>query len=415
MKRGTRALLIGAGVAALAAPGVTQQAAAPIARYTMDVTTVSGLAAMGGGLGGGLSMAFGGGGNRVAHQMELRLGSTRAATGSPAADHFLPSGAKMGKSVPLVSPTPSTPVRERKDNDVPENFQKPKGRLLIFWGCGAHAGPGQPVVIDFAKVAAGQMPPNVFGAGVAIPREWSVSASTSKTYGEWPNARDRKLLSGNSSILGDHRVVGNYSPDIAFSLTQDFMGPLNPTASGATTIQLNWSSVPAATGYYAWVMGFQPGDDGQPRDMVWWASSASRNFGGALWDWLSPATVQRLIGQKIVMPPSQTSCLVPQEVKAAIPQGMMIGNMYAYGPEANFAYPPRPADPKTAWKPEWTTRVRYRSNAMWFVNGPPGLSGGMGGGAQASGSSQSQEAPRKKCKGGFGGLLGAVVTGGAAC
>ena len=25
--------------------------------------------------------------------------------------------------------------------------------LLLYWGCGAKAGPGQPVVIDFAKVA----------------------------------------------------------------------------------------------------------------------------------------------------------------------------------------------------------------------------------------------------------------------
>jgi hypothetical protein len=395
---------------ALAAPGMTQQGTTPIARYTMDVTTVSGMAAMGGGMGGAMSMMFGGGSSRIARQMELHLGSTQSPTGGkPMADHFLPAGAKMGKSVPLLSPTPGTPApRERRDDDPPENFQKPKGRLLIFWGCGAHAPKGQPAIIDFAKVAAGQMPPNVFGGGVAVPREWSVLPSNSKTYGEWPNGHDRKMLSANSSILGEHRISGNYAPEIKFSLSQDFMGALNPTTSGTTALQLSWTDVPAATGYYAWVMGFQPGEDGQPRDMVWWASSSSRNFGGALWDWLSPATVQRLIGQKIVMPPSQTSCLIPQEVKQALPTGMMIGNMYAYGPEANFAYPPRPADPRAPWKPEWTTRVRYRSNAMWFVNGPPGM-GGMSG---ASSGSQQQE-PQKKCKRGFGGLLGAVT--GAGC
>lgn len=411
LKTATQAMLIGASALALATPGTTQQATAPIARYTMDVTTVSGLAAMGGGMGAGLSMAFGGGNNKVAHQMELRLGSTRAPDGgSPAADHFLPSVAKMGKSVPLASPAPTTPYRERKDDDVPENFQKPNGRLLIFWGCGAHAPKGQPVIIDFAKVAAGQMPPNVFGGGVAIPREWTILPSNSKTFGEWPNVRDRKTLSGSSSILGAHRIAGNYSPEIAFNLSQDFLEPLNPTATGTTALQLSWNSVPAATGYYAWLMGFQPGEDGQPRDMVWWASSASRNFGGALWDWLSPATVQRLIGQKIVMPPSQTSCLVPQEVKEAIPQGMMIGNMYAYGPEANFAYPPRPADPKAVWKPEWTTRVRYRSNAMWFVNGPAGMMGaGQSGSYEGAGSAAaSEDAPKKKKKCG-GGLFGAAI------
>lgn len=420
--KGYRMLLAGAAVAALAAPGITQQNATPIARYTMDVSTVSGIGAMGRGVGAGLSMAFGGGGgDRVLKQMELRLGSTLPATGgNPAADHFLPAAARMGRSVPLVSPTPSGPPRERRDEDLPENFQRPKGRLLIFWGCGAHAGPGQPVVIDFARLAAGQVPPGLMGGGVAIPREWAILPSNSKTYGEWPNSRDRNTLSAGSSILGDHRIAGNYSPEIKFSLNQDFMAALNPTANiGGPTIRLNWNAVPAATGYYAWLMGFQPGDDGQPKDMVWWASSNSRNFGGGLWDWLSPATVQRLIGQKIVMPASQTSCEVPQEVKAAVPQGMMIGTMYAYGPEANFAYPPRPADPRTPWRPDWTTRVRYRSSSMWMIGGPAGM-GGQGensGGNANSGNTGNNGQQEQRCRrrGGFGGLLGAVVTGQSGC
>ncbi|MFT3966917.1 MAG: hypothetical protein QM690_13650 [Sphingobium sp.] len=396
-----------AAAAAVAVPGITQQGTVPIARYTMDVTTVSGMAAMGGGMGGAMSMMLGGGRDKIARQMELRLGSTLSPTGgNPSADHFLPAGARLGKSVPLVSPTPAAPgPREKRDDDVPDNFQKPKGRLLIFWGCGAHAPKGQPVIIDFAKVAAGQMPPNIFGGGVAIPREWSILPSNSKTYGDWPNGKDRKMLGAASSLLGDHRIAGNYSPEIKFTLAQDFMGPLNPAASGTGAIQLSWNSVAAATGYYAWVMGFQPGQDGQPRDMIWWASSSSRNFGGALWDWLSPTTVQQLVGQKVVMPPSQTNCLIPQEVKESIPGAMMIGNIYAYGPEANFAYPPRPADPKAPWKPEWTTRVRYRSNAMWFIDGPPGLGGSASG---PSGESQ-QEQPQKKCKRGLGGLLGAAA------
>jgi hypothetical protein len=409
-----RMALIGASAAMIMAmPVSSQQTTAPIARYSMDLSTVSGMAAMGGGMGAGMSMMFGGGRDKVAHQMELRLGSSQSpAGGAPAADHFLPAAAKMGKSVPLV--TPATVVRERRDDEPPENFQKPKGRLLIFWGCGAHAPKGQPIIIDFAKVASGQMPPNVFGGGVAIPREWQILASNSRTYGEWPNARDRKMLSGSSSVIGDHRIAGNYSPEIKYSLAQDFMGPINPSASAATgpgPIQLSWNSVASATGYYAWTMGFNPDRDGQPRDMVWWSSSASRAFGGALWDWLSPATVQRLIAQKVVMPPTQTSCLIPQEVKEAAPGGMSIGYMYAYGPEANFAYPPRPANAKAVWKPDWTARVRYRSHSMWFLNGPAGMSGGMSG-AQAQ---DEEEAPRKKCRGGggFGGLLGAVT--GASC
>ena len=35
--------------------------------------------------------------------------------------------------------------------------------------------------------------------------------------------------------------------------------------------------------------------------------------------------------------------------------------MIAYGPESNFAWPPKPANPKTPWNPEWNVRVRTKS------------------------------------------------------
>lgn len=395
-------------VALLATPGATQQSNAPIARYSIDASTTSGIAAMGSGMGGAMSMMFGGGGSKMIHTLDLRLGSTRAATGgAPKADHFMPVGAKLGKSVPLY--TPSAPGQAKEDKQYPADFQKPKGRLLIFWGCGAKAPKGQPIVIDFAKVAAGQVPPGLFTSGVAIPADWAISLRNSKTYGEWPNSldgKDRKTVSPASSLIGEHRIAGNYSPEIKFSLAQDFMpaitGKASDIAGGAT--MLSWNNVTDATGYYAWTMGFNPGPDGQANDMVWWSSSASQNFGGALWDWIAPATVNRLITQKVVMPPSQTSCIMPAEVKQAASQFVM-GNLYAYGPEANFAYPPRPADPKAAWKPEWTARVRYRSNTMWFINGPD-MGGAMARGGEDNASGGDGDKPKKKKKcGGIGGML----------
>ena len=40
--------------------------------------------------------------------------------------------------------------------------------------------------------------------------------------------------------------------------------------------------------------------------------------------------------------------------------------MIAYGNELNLAHPPRPADPKIAWEPQWAVKVRVKSvaNAM---------------------------------------------------
>lgn len=387
----------------IASPVSSQQAASPVARYDMDVGTVTGLAAMGSGMGAGLSMMFGGGGNKQAHELVLRLGSSRApAAGAAKADHFMPPVAKLGASVPLLSPKPAT--RGDVPEDLPKDFQRPKGRLLIYWGCGAKAGPGQPVVIDFAKLTAGQVPPDLFAGSMPIDR--SVSTGNSKTYGEWPNAETRKLLAADSSLLGEHRIAGNYAPEIKFALAQDFMpaitGKATPAAGGAT--QISWNAVTNATGYYAWVMTAKANSKGEFQDMVWWSSSASRQFGGALWDWIAPAQVARLIQQQVVMPPSQTSCTVPADVTAAGGE-FALGNLYAYGPEANFAYPPRPANAKTPWKPEWTARVRYRSNSTWLLNGPDL-------GAMMNDSNEAEPPKKKKkCKGGLGGLLGAVVTG----
>lgn len=395
--------LLGASISTLVAvslltsPGFGQQKTAPpIARYTLDAGTTSGMAAMGQGMGGAMSMMFGGGSKEI-HELTLRIGSSQAPTGgAPKADHFMPPEAKLGKSVPLITPTPG--VAERAQ---PTPFERPKGRLLIYWGCGATAPMGQPVVIDFAKVAQGQFPPGLFAQGASFPPDWRVAVSNSKTYGDWPNGKDSKQLRRESSLLGTHRIVSNYAPEINFTLAQDFMpaiiGQSAETPTGA--VQLAWNSVAGATGYYAWVFGANPGADGKATDMVWWASSASQQFGGPLWDWLPPSTVQKLIAQKIVMPPTQTSCTVPAEVKKAAGQVMM-GNLYAYGPQVDFAYPPRPADPKVMWKPDWITRVRYRSNTMWMLGAPMGAAGMAG--------AESEEKPqpqRKKCKGGLGGLL----------
>lgn len=377
----TRLLVAGTVLCALmAGSAVIAQSgdATPEARYVMDAGTIAGM--------------MGQGDN---HELTLRLGSRLAPTGAPKADHFMPAGAKLGTSVPLETPT-------RSQGELPADFQRPKGRLLLYWGCGAKAGPGQPVVIDFARIAKGQTPPGLFSA--KVPADLGPTLANSRSFGQWPNGLKSKSISAQSSLIGQHRVAGTYSPEIAFGLDQDFMAGLrvrsNANPDGSTN--LSWQGLGNATGYHAWVMGGKDmGKDGG--DMVWWSSSASQEFGGGLWSWLSPSTVSRLIGQKIVMPTTQTSCTVPAEVKKAAGD-MMMGFLYAYGPEANFAFPERPRDPKVAWKPKWTAKVRYRSMAT-FMPGMPSMSD-MLSGADAGEAGEQQEEPKKKCKPkGLGGML----------
>lgn len=365
-------LCLGASPAPVPKPGspagapVTAAWPQPKARYAMDVGTTTGLAGVAGrGAGVAMSLMFGGV-DREAHELRLRLGSSQTTTGTPVADHFFQPAAKLGRSVPLVTPPSAQPKDE--PGQMPRDFRPPKGRLLLFWGCGAHAPKGQPAIIDFSRIGAGQPMPNLYST--RIPLDRGPTGANSTTYGEWPNARsNRQPQSG--SLLGNHRISSTYAPEIQFLLAQDYLAGLRATGTAMAdgAVNLSWNSIPSATGYYAWVMGAKmdgPGDDA-PQDMVWWSSSAGREFGGGLFDWLSPAVVRQLIADKTVLPPGQTSCTVPAEVKAAAPD-FMIGNLYAYGPELNIAYPPRPAT--GPWTLEWTARIRYRSSTSWMIGGP---------------------------------------------
>lgn len=399
MRSSLRFVSVAAVAAMLAAvPGSAQKTTGPKERYEMDVATMSGFAAMAGGgrggLGGAMSMMFGGDpSSRVAYTLNLRLGSDQSPTAPPPkGDHYFEPQAKLGKSVPLIAP-------QRAEGSYTTEFERPKGRLLLYWGCGAKAGPGQPVIIDFAKVAAGQVPPGLFSSAVPIIRE--VSQANSKSYVDWPNSKGGKQPQAGSSLIGAHRINSNVGSDINFNLAQDYMPGLQAsTAQQADgSVMIRWGALQPATGYVAWTIGGMDRGGGNG-DMVWWTSSASKEFGGGLWDWLPPSVVANLITKKIVMPPSQTSCQIPAEVKKASGE-MMIGNLNAFGPEANFSYPPKPAG-NAVWNIDWTAKVRFRSHTMLLVGADMGGMGAMGGSSGSSGSTPAEPPKKKKCKGPLG-------------
>lgn len=400
------AVVLAGGGAAVALPLVAQTGpGAPTARYDMRAGTVSGMAGMGGGMGGAMSMMMGGGrGNNVQHELYLRLGSTQApARGAAKADHFPPPAAKLGKSVALT-----TPREERGTEELP---QRPKGRMLIYWGCGEHAPKGQPVVIDFARLAAGQMPPGLWTS--TIIRDWGPNLQNSRTFGRWPS-EDGKYVKPDTMLPGPHRVASNYAPEMNFTLTKDFMAALrvNTSSLPSGASMARWSGIPEATGYLAGLFGGKMGPGGEMGDMVMWSSSATRQFGGGLTDWLSPGQAASLVRDRTLLAPTATSCTIPAEVIRDAGD-FRVGTLTAFGPEEDFSYPPRPAT--GPWKLEWTARIRHRSTTSWMS--APGM-GGMGmGGAQQGDERGSGNSGRQNCRprGGLGGMLGGALGGGGGC
>ena len=372
--------------AIIAVPGSAQKTTGPKATYAMDVSTMSGMG-MGAMMGGGLGSLMGGGGDN--YMLDLRLTSTTPAPQQPEkGDHFFLPTAKMGKSVPLLGDAPGKPVKQDRDYD-PRGMEKPKGRLLMFWGCNIKAPKGQPFIIDFAKMPSAQMP-----AGMPAQMRGYEAAARARDANAawWPNGSNGKQPKSGSSLRGDHRIASGFTPEIKFAVAHDYMASLNVNPREQLgAILLGWNAVPTATGYSAFAMGGME-RAGQGGDMVFWTSSANRDSGISM-DWLSPAEVGRQITAGNIMPPTKTSCAIPAEAKAAA-GGMMFGSMNAFGPEENFAFPPKPADPKMVWNIDWTAKVRFRAFAS-FMTGM-GNMGGMG----DRGSSEPQ--PKKKCKGPMG-------------
>ena len=373
---GLSAVVLAAGQAA---GEPKQPVTGPVAVYWMSASTTSGMGAMGvgamgvGAMGGGgerpdpRAMMGGGYGrammdpNAVNHTLVLQLGTERHADGEPAAEHDAPPALGAGPALPLVTPQAQPMHEEPSEPGPPPQYQQPHGRMLIFWGCGEHAGPGQPLVINFANLGSAAGAERMAGLmrGIAVSSEPPPSPGRFATYGEWPNARNSDPIPPDGSLQGDHTVRGNYTPDIHFSLTadQDFLPPIQLTANQKNpsgSASLGWRHVDGAQGYFATMFG----GSGEGT-VVMWTSSAVQATAFGLPQYLSDGEIARLVAAHVLMPRDETECTVPEEAVEAAGRGGFF-NLVAYGGEANLSYPPRPPAPQP-WRIEWRVKVRYRA------------------------------------------------------
>lgn len=369
-----------------AAPAKTPPPPPPIANYYMDAATVGGFGGMMGGE-GRPSMAqmmgmMSGNAPAYSHTLDLRLASRTKAPAAPEANHLIPPGLQMGPSLPLIAPNAPKPATQTYP------YQQPKGRMIIYWGCGEHVGAGQPTVIDFAKAAAGQVPPGM--ANMANYARMANIPHSAPGYGEWPNKQDRRPVPVNGSLVGAHKVEGNYSPPIAFTLGQDFMPALNLRETGSLpsgAVQLGWTPAASATGYALAMFG-----SAQNGDVLMWSSSKSAAMATML-DYISPSEVKRLIGTGHVLSPQTTQCTLPSEVAKASPTGMIM--MIGYGPQAYFAETPK--------APKWTATARFKTVSSIMLGMPQ-----MGG---QDGAAPGQPQPKKKKKFGIGDVFKGAIPG----
>ncbi|HSV51712.1 MAG TPA: hypothetical protein VLJ57_06330 [Burkholderiaceae bacterium] len=310
------------------------------------------------------------------------------------ATQAIPAGMRMGDSLPLVPPKAQA-TREPEPTEVPDEYrnEKPKGRVLIYWGCGTEVRRGQPRIIDFARGN-----PAEFGTAFAGRYAADRGARVSPAHALYPNEKNRVNLGRDSSLVGEHRVQGDGVPaSMKFTLgaAQDLMPAIALQTSGGLkdSMTANWAMVNNARAYYLHAMS-KSGDD-----LIMWSSAEAPDTGMGLFDYLPNGTIERWLKDKVLLQPETTQCAIPKGIFAAAEGARGDGmpamlRMMAYGGESNFAHPPRPADPRAVWEPEWAVRVRVKSHtiAMLGEEGARMRGGAAGMGQPAAPMAGAQDA-----------------------
>ncbi len=379
-------LMLAAGAMAQT-KGPQQVVKPPVAQAWIDVATFSGMGMPMGGAGmpmggagspmGMLGGMFGGGGGKNT------FGMTQAASAGRWVDVTLytsrnpslaealqsvPQGTQLAPTLKLMSPTEQkgTPVRPDDDSVEPREYERPKGKMLLYWGCGAAVRPGQPRVVDFATAA-----PADFQKFFIARRATQRGTHSAVGRPNWPSRDDTRMVPANASLVGEHGFTGQGVPEgfkFAIPAAQDLMPAIELAqrdASGATVLE--WKVLPTARAYFIAAMGAKEGSrGGDSFEMVFWTSSEEPDTGSGLVDYQTNSAVDRWLKERVLLVPSTTTCTVP---KGIFGEGAML-RMIAYGTEMNVAHPPRPTDPKVPWEPQWAAKVRVKSvaNAMLGVD-----------------------------------------------
>ncbi len=368
-----RTALASALAVALSAPLVLHAAppvaAAPLNQVWIDLATFSGMGMPGTGAAGGNPMQMLGrmldgsrAGNRFGNTQSGSAGQwmdvtvfTRRNPALDSATHVIPAALKLGESLRLQAPRVRAVAEHDTDAVVEADYERPRGKLLLYWGCGEQVRAAQPRVLDMATAD-----PRDVAAFFVVRRATQRGAHSAAGRPQWPNPADERLLPEGASVVGAHAFSGEgIVESLRFSIPReyDLLPPIafkQAQRNGATL--LSWQAMPQARAFFIGVMGARADSNGAA-EMVLWTSSERPETGFGLVDYQPNRAIDGWLKDKVLLGPATRECAIP---KGVFGDGAML-RMIAYGNELNLAHPPRPVDAKTAWQPEWTAKLRIKS------------------------------------------------------
>jgi hypothetical protein len=352
----------------------------PLAQAWVDVATFSGMGMPGmAGMSGEMNpMAmlggfFGGGGkNRFGNTVSGPEGSwldvtlySRNTPNLEQAIQRVPAGSKLAPELKLVAPREqkAPPPSPEDEQVVKGDFEPPKGKIHLYWGCGDTIRPGQPKMLDMSKAGIED-----FGKFFVSRRATQKGAHLAPGRPVWPNEQDARLVPAGASLVGEHAFKGQGVPEnfkLSYPALQDIMPAIELSQRSAEgAYHLDWKALPTARAYFLAAMGSR-GNSGD--EMVFWTSSDVAEIGTGLVDYQTNPAVDRWLKEKVLLTPNTHSCTIP---KGVFSEGAML-QMIAYGSELNLAHPPRPANPTAPWEPDWAAKIRVKS----VLHAPIGMMG----------------------------------------
>jgi hypothetical protein len=405
---GLGVMLVAGTVHAQSTKAPAQIVKPPVSQAWIDVATFTGLGMPGMGGGGANPMAmmgslFGGGqaakntfGNTQTGSAGRWVDVTLYTSRNPSLAEALqavPAGTQLAPTLKLVSPKIEKAAPAPHDESVvPHEYERPKGKMYLYWGCGETVRAGQPRVLDMATAK-----PEDFGKFFTSRRATQRGAHSAAGRPLWPNEPDSRMVPANASLVGEHAFSGQGVPEgfkFGIPTAQDLMPEiaLKQSEVGGSTL-LEWAVLPTARAYFIAAMGAKGGmSGGSDPEMVFWTSSEVPELGSGLIDYQTNPAVDRWLQEKVLLQPGVTRCAVPKGIFGEGGGAML--RMIAFGSELNLAHPPRPTDPKIAWEPQWAVKVRVKSvaNAMLGMDMSE-MQRGSGGRSQRQPPSEQPSAP----------------------
>jgi len=302
------------------------------------------------------------------------------------ATQTIPTGVNLGESLKLIALIPDKPVAYEPTEDKPiePTYEKPKGKISVYWGCSETIRPSQPRTLDAATATIED-----FAKFFVMRGATTRGARVLPGHPSWPNKDDDRKMPDSASLIGEHKFMGNGIPEsfkVTLAAPQDLMPKIElQQTKNDGGFSLAWQTIPHARGYFISAIGGKS-DGRDSAEMIVWTSSELADFGFGLMDYQSNNNLDKWINEKVVLPASATKCAIPKGIFGQDGGAML--RMISYGSEAFMAYPPRPTDPKIAWTPDWQTKVRVKST----------FSSMLGGFGEAGGNRQERQAPAKEEK-----------------